>query len=346
MLRKLSALIPLVLSATTLVAADYDDRDDVNDFIAKLVNQHGFSEPVVREVMGQAVYQQTIIDLMTRPAEKKPWVAYRKIFVTSSRIEDGVQFAQLNGDTLSRAEAVYGVPKEYITSIIGVETNYGRNKGSHRVLDALATLGFDYPKRAPFFLSQLEDFFVLACEERVRPFDGVDACNRNVVGTALGESVEIGDLVGSYAGAMGFGQFIPTSYRRFAIDFDGDGARDIWHNVVDAIGSVAAYFQHHGWAPGQPVIIEVGVSGDLSTIDELANQRYEPTKSVAEWKALGVVTAFPHEDMLASVFRYEGSDRVRYYLGFNNFYVITRYNISHLYAKVVAEIASSVGEQL
>lgn len=341
------AWILLAIVSSPLIAATdgFADQAELEQFISKMVNEHGFKDTTVRTVLDEAQYRQPIIDLMTRPAEKKPWIAYRKIFVTPARAQDGAEFIRENLETLLRAEAEFGVPKEIITAIIGVETNYGRNKGSYRVLDALATLGFSYPKRAKFFMSQLEDFLILACEERVRPFEGDDACHRSVNGSALGEQVSIGDLVGSYAGAMGYGQFIPTSYRRFAIDYDDDGARDIWNNVDDAIGSVAAYFKTHGWQPGQPALLEVSISGDTGSIDSYVNQRYEPSKSVAEWKSMGVETTYPHNDVLASVFRYEGADQTRYYLGFENFYVITRYNISRLYAKVVLEVASGILEE-
>ena len=342
MITRFFASMLLMAASSLVVASDYTNRTDVDAFVTKMVTQYGFREEAVREVMTEAMYSQPIIDLMTRPAEKKPWIAYRKIFVTPARMKDGAEFIRQNIETLRRAESEFGVPKEIITAIIGVETNYGRNMGGFRVIDALATLGFDYPKRSKFFLSQLEDFFILACEEKVRPFESADACKRTVEGTALGESVEIGDLVGSYAGAMGYGQFIPTSYRRFAIDYDGDGARDIWNNVDDAIGSVAAYFKEHGWQTGQPALLEVTVLSNVEEIDALANQTYEPSKRISEWKSMGLDVSFQSEDMLASVFRYEGADQTRYYLGFENFYVITRYNISRLYAKVVLEVATGI----
>ena len=333
-------------TASAIVGGDYAKRPDVNEFVAKIVSEHGFHEAEVRSVLNTAVYQQAIIDLISKPAEKKPWSFYRTIFVTPTRINDGVQFAKENLETLKRAEAEFGVPIEIVTAIIGVETNYGRNTGRYRVLDALATLGFDYPARASFFVGQLEEFLVLACEERVKPFNGDDACRRETSGNALGSTFAIGDLLGSYAGAMGYGQFIPSSYRNFAIDFDQDGARDIWHNVVDAIGSVAAYFKDHGWERGEPVIVQVEVGDDRTVLDALANASYTPTKTVAEWHALGVITAGIHLDRYASIFRYESEDSIRYYFGFHNFYVITRYNISRLYAKAVIEVAEGIAAQL
>ncbi|MCY3859891.1 MAG: lytic murein transglycosylase [Gammaproteobacteria bacterium] len=336
----------LIGFAFWVTAGDYSNRVDVDEFVATMVNEHGFETSTVRAVLDQAVYQQGIIDAITRPAEKKPWISYRAIFVTPKRIEDGVQFARENWTTLQSAEEEFGVPIEIIVAIIGVETNYGRNMGSYRVLDALTTLGFDYPPRAKFFRGQLEEFFILSCEERVEPFNADNACHREVAGGTLGTSVSIGDLVGSYAGAMGYGQFIPSSYRNFAIDYDGDGARDIWRNVVDAIGSVSAYFKDHGWDRGEPVIAQVGVRTDGDSIDELANSSLTPTKTVAEWKTLGIETQDNRGNAYASVFRFETEDATNYYLGYHNFYVITRYNISRLYAKAVVEVADGIAARL
>ena len=332
--------------ASLISGGDYSDRTDVDEFIATMVTDHGFDAVAVRGVLDQAVYQQSIIDAITRPAEKKPWIWYRGIFVTTKRIEDGVHFARDNWETLRRAEAEFGVPIEVIVAIVGVETNYGHNMGSYRVLDALATLGFDYPARAKFFRGQLEEFLILSCEEGIKPFDSNDACDREEAGGTLGANVAISDLVGSYAGAMGYGQFIPSSYRNFAIDYDGDGARDIWGNVVDAIGSVAAYFKDHGWEAGEPVIALVGVNESNGQIDELANESLTPTKTVAEWKALGIETQDDRDEAYAAVFRFETEDATSYYLGYHNFYVITRYNISRLYAKAVVEIAEAIASRL
>ncbi len=336
----------LLVFASCIAAGEYSDRTDVDEFVTVMVNDHGFDESEVRSVLDQAVYQQSIIDAITRPAEKKPWIAYREIFVTPTRIDDGVQFAQENWETLKKAEEEFGVPVEVIVAIIGVETNYGRNMGRYRVLDALTTLGFDYPARAKFFRGQLEEFLILSCEERINPFDHDAACQREEAGGTFDSSIAIGDLVGSYAGAMGYGQFIPSSYRNFAIDYDGDGARDIWGNVVDAIGSVAAYFKDHGWEAGEPVIAQVGLNATEQSIDALANSSLIPTKTVGEWKALGVDTQDDRDNEYASIFRFETESAVHYFLGYHNFYVITRYNISRLYAKAVVEIAEAISARL
>ncbi len=335
----------LIVSSWTVAAGDYTGRADVDEFVSNLVVTYDFDETAVRAVLDQAVYQQKIIDLITRPAESKSWDAYRQIFVTSKRIADGVQFAQDNWETLQRAQQDFGVPVEIVVAIIGIETNYGRNMGGYRVLDALATLGFDYPRRLDFFRGQLEEFLLLSCEERVKPFDADDACRRESSGKTLGSKVTIGDLVGSYAGAMGYGQFIPSSYRNFAIDYNDDGTRDIWNNTVDAIGSVAAYFKAHGWEAGEPIIESVDVSTEQSLIDELANESLAPTKTVAAWREVGVAGVGESDDAYAAMFSFE-TDKVNYYLGYHNFYVITRYNISRLYAKAVVEVAEGVAARL
>ena len=339
---KLSACVVSTMLALSLLADDFSDREDVESFVDLLVSAHEFDPDVVRRVLAQAEKRDDIIELITRPAERKPWVWYRGIFVTPTRIEGGVEFIKQHRETLERAEDEFGVPKEIVTAIIGVETNYGKNKGSHRVLDALATLGFDYPPRAEFFRSQLEELFVLACEEQILPFEKQDSCKRKAEGKTLDTSVTIYDLVGSYAGAMGYGQFIPSSYRNFAIDFNADGRRDIWNDVEDAIGSVAAYFHAHDWVAGGPLIDQVEVVEDTDHLQKLANDTYKPNQSIAEWRELGVLSSLEDENQLAALFRFESEEATHYYLGYQNFYVITRYNISRLYAMAIKQVAEGI----
>lgn len=343
--RELGCIALLLLSFQAL-ASNYTEREDVQQFIESLVNEHGFNQVTVEQVLEGAEHREDIIALITKPAEKKPWIAYRKIFVTPSRIEGGIAFARQHMETLLRAQDEFGAPPEVVTAIIGVETNYGSNMGSHRVLDALATLGFDYPPRSSFFRSQLGEFFVIACEERLTPFHQDDACERTTGGQTLDSSVAISDLKGSYAGAMGYGQFIPSSYRHFAIDFNGDGKRDIWNDVEDAIGSVASYFKEHGWISDGLVIEKVQVVANKVNLDTLANENYQPNKSLATWRELGIETELDQDELMASLFRYETEEGMEYYLGFQNFYSITRYNISRLYAKAVYELADSIVHEL
>ena len=215
----------LVLSPLHVLADDYNDQPQVQAFINMMVDKHGFKEEELVVVFSKAQRREDILELMRKPAEKRlQWYEYRKIFVTPARIDGGVAFWKENAGVLNKAEAAFGVAAQIIVAIIGVETRYGSNTGRHRVLDALSTLAFDYPPRSEFFTGELEQYLILAREE----------------------DIDVVTTTGSYAGAMGYGQFIPSSYRNFAVDFDEDGKRDLWNNRMDIIGSVANYFNRHG----------------------------------------------------------------------------------------------------
>ena len=256
---------------------------------------------------------------MSRPAEKaKSWHEYRQIFVTSTRIASGVEFWEENQATLDRAQREFGVPPEIIVAVIGVETNYGRNTGSFRVMDALSTLAFDYPPRARFFRRELRELLLLAQEENKYPLD----------------------LTGSYAGAMGYGQFIPSSFRAYAIDFDGDGTRDIWRNRVDAIGSVANYFSRHGWEGDGQIAVPVTVVDQR--VDQFANEGLKPKRSIAELQEVGMGSVALPDEELGALFRLKGRAGWEYWLGLHDFYVVTRYNHSHMYALAVVQLAEGI----
>jgi membrane-bound lytic murein transglycosylase B len=304
-------------------AADYSTHPDAQAFADRMVSEHNFDRAEVDLLLRDAEKQQSIIDAMSRPAEKvKPWKDYRKIFIQEKRIDQGVKFWLENRDVLNRAATKYGVAPEVIVAIIGVETFYGRIKGNYRVIDALATLSFDYPKRSPFFTKQLEHFLLLSREQQQAPLT----------------------LKGSYAGAMGYGQFIPSSYRSYAVDFDGDGFADIWNNTTDAIGSVANYFSGHGWELGGEVVFRARVTANYDdsvlnklklekTIDELAVMGFTPTQPLAgDLKAMPVLL--------------QGERGAEFWLGLNNFYVITRYNHSRLYAMAVYELSQLILERV
>src|SRR5690606_14913137 len=254
------------------------------------------------------------------PAERvKPWKEYRPIFITDSRIAQGVDFWRQNEEALARAEQVYGVPAEVIVAIIGVETFYGRNTGNYRVIDALSTLGFDYPPRQPFFRQQLKEFLLLAREEQVDPLT----------------------LKGSYAGAMGLPQFMPSSFRAYAVYFDDDGRIDILNNPVDAIGSAASYFKQHGWANGEPVVARAKVRGEH--FSEGLTEGIEPVKTVGELRSLGWSTQDAlRDDQKVTAFRLEADDGEQYWLGLPNFYAITRYNRSVMYAMAVHQLSEAL----
>ena len=298
---------------------DYLKRPEVQTFIQEVSGRNDISAEELSGILAQGKKSQRIIDLISAPAEGKPWYEYREIFLGKSRIEAGVEFWKKNNEILQQAESAYGVPPEIIVAIIGVETFYGTRMGGFPVLDALMTLGFDYPPRADFFRSELEHFLLLSREESIIPQDPK----------------------GSYAGAMGMGQFIPSSYRNYAVDFDTDGKRDLWHNTADGIGSVANYFQQHGWTPGQPVVTKATATGVLwkKLDNDNLKQKYTLDKLKAhKVKPVSKVTATGEHSFIYL----EGKKSPELWIGHDNFYVITRYNHSKKYAMAVYQLAQAI----
>ena len=325
----------VVLSSCLLLAplsfSDYSQQPQVAPFIDRMVEEHQFERAQVLEWLKVAENQQSIVKAMSRPAEKvKPWHEYRKIFVSELRIKRGVEFWQQHEEALDRAYKEYGVDPAIIVSILGVETNYGRNTGSYRVIDALSTLAFDYyhsiekrESRKKFFTIQLENLFLLAREQKKDPLS----------------------LTGSYAGAMGWGQFMPDSYRDYAVDFDGDNLADIWTNPTDAIGSVANYFNKKGgWKKDQPVATRVHIGEKLDT--QGLNKMRRPKVTIAELIVRGYqpVQNFA-EDSLAFPMKLTAKYADEYWLGFNNFYAIGRYNPRIKYAMAVYQLSLMIKEQ-
>lgn len=349
---KVKLILCLVVAwlAVLAVHADYSKNELAIELIDELVNDLEFDRKTLEIVLADAKFDPAIVKRMERPAESINWHAYREIFLQPERTAAGVQFVNANVEDLERAEKTYQVPRHIVAAIIGVESYYGKFLGEHRVLDALATLGFDYPRRADFFRDQLRHFLILACEERIKPFDQEDACYRSSGYESSGHGKSIGDFLGSYAGAMGYGQFIPESYRNFAVDFDKDGIRDIWTNTSDAIGSIANYFAEHGWKNNEKVLEVVELKGQQPELEEIANSDLKPDRTVAEWRSMGVETASP-DSSLAALFAFrlddgQSSELFDYVLGFDNFYVITRYNRSRLYARVVYQLAMDIRDNL
>lgn len=293
------------------------------EFINEISAEHNFDKQQLSTWFGDATKKQSILDAISRPAEKRlTWKEYRKIFLTESRIEKGITFWEENQAILERAEKEFGVPIEIIVAIIGVETLYGQRKGSFRVIDALSTLAFDYPPRSSFFRKELKEFLLLAREQNQDPLI----------------------LTGSYAGAMGYGQFIPSSYRAYAIDYDKDGFADIWNNTEDAIGSVANYFKRHGWKTGEKVTVRSRID---ETFDEaVLNQSLKPSLTVAELREKGFKSVKPIKNgsAPATAMRLEGEWGSEFWLGLHNFYVITRYNHSRLYAMAVWQLSQAILE--
>jgi membrane-bound lytic murein transglycosylase B len=318
MLRPLSLLFVLLVSGTTL-ASTPSPADERRAFIDRMVAEYGFQRDQLNELLGQAKRQQSIIDAISRPAEAMPWWRYRKIFLTDARAEAGARYWEENADQLQQAADYFGVAPEIIVAIIGVETFYGRHTGTYRVIDALSTLGFHYPKRGKFFRGELGQFLLLAREEGLDPTEPL----------------------GSYAGALGRPQFISSSYRNFAVDFDGDGKRDIWHNNADVIGSVANYFARHGWQRGEEIVFKAKTPETLA--DGLVQSDSKPDRPLGELRKAGIHAAKGQsDDTPASLFALEEEQGQSYWVGLNNFYVITRYNHSNLYAMAVYQLSRRI----
>ncbi len=291
-------------------------RPAVRAFIAEMSRKHGFSAAELTRAFDEAGSIPAILDAMAKPYEAKPWHAYRKLFLTEKRINGGREFMAAHAAALAQAKSRYGVPPEMVTAIIGIESAYGHRPGKYRVIDSLATLAFDYPRRASFFQSELEQFLLLCREE------GMDYLTP----------------LGSYAGAMGMPQFMPSSYRKLAADGDGDGKRDIWNNPADAIASVARYFAKNGWQSGAPVAVPAEVNG-AGYREVVTTKNPKATLTLGQLANLGVTpgerVAGGHKAGLLQLAGELGPD---YWITFHNFSVIMRYNHSPLYAMAAYEL--------
>ena len=310
----------LLLLVSSFHLSGYDLEHPKYELIQKtLVEEHNFSAEEIKLIIGQAEKQQKIIDSMNSPAEFTwTWDRYRKLFIEPKRIKNGKLFIKNNLETLERAEAQFGVPKEVITAILGVETRYGKIMGSYRVLDALSTLSFDYPRRSNFFSQELINLLLLAREK----------------------NLDVYKLKGSYAGAMGYGQFIPSSYRAYAVDFDNDGSVDLLNSVEDAIGSIANYLFQHGWKSNYPIIWEVNNSFEGFNSDSVNNVRKKvnfDSKRMSPKNAIDFNFEGLNTDVL--LLSYETDKSTNYFVGTRNFIAITKYNVSHFYAKAVYDLA-------
>ncbi len=315
----LMIVVPMYTGAGIIQRGDYLQREDVRAFIDNMHQQHGVSVQRLESIIAQARQQARVLELIAKPAEGKPWRDYRPIFVNEKRIAAGVAFWNDNEKQLENAEIRFGVPPEIITAIIGVETFYGTRMGGFPVLDSLATLGFDYPPRAKFFSKELEQFILFSLEEKMDPFS----------------------LKGSYAGAMGMGQFMPSSYRQYAVDFDRDGQRDLFSNSADAIGSVANYFARHQWHQGGKIATRARVKG--SKYRKLKANDRKPRYTLKQLAAAGVtpVSSLSGNEKL-SFLALDGNKGKEFWLGHHNFFVITQYNHSVKYALAVYELSEAI----
>ena len=319
----LASLTLFCLEVSSDESFDYSSRDDVKEYVEEISNKHGFESNKLLKLLGSAVYQEKVVRIMNRqPEGTMTWSRYKEMMVSDSRISAGEEFIKLYKEDLKKAEDLYGVPAEIIASIIGIETRYGRITGNIRVLDSLMTLSFNYPRRSKFFKVQLEEFLLLSREEGFNP-----------------ESLE-----GSIAGAMGYGQFMPDSYRKYAVDFDSDGVRDILTNPVDAIGSVANFLNKKGkWKPNTPIAIQANVYNR----SEPLKSSFKPYMTNNELDELGLVTSQNIPGNLKFVpFSLELEEGYEYWLGFDNYQALSRYNRSKLYVMAVFEFSQLLSKYL
>ncbi|MDG2376977.1 MAG: lytic murein transglycosylase B [Woeseiaceae bacterium] len=309
----------MLLFALPVFAFD-TDRADVKSFVDRMAEEHAYDRDKLLQVIGAAESKESILEAISRPAERTlNWAEYRNIFLTDERISAGTGFWKEHETDLKRISEESGVSIEILVGIIGVETYYGRITGNYRVLDALTTLAFDYPPRSKFFTRELEHFLLLVREE------GMDAT----------------DATGSYAGAMGRPQFMPSSYRAYAVDSTNDGKRDIWTNWVDVIGSVANYFVRHGWTKDKQVVASATLGSQWQ--GETPDNTLNPQETVTSLSHQGVI--FSTElagDEKSHLLTLEGEDSKEYWVGFPNFFVITRYNRSVMYALAVYQLGQEI----
>ncbi|MEA3173845.1 MAG: rane-bound lytic murein transglycosylase [Gammaproteobacteria bacterium] len=325
--RHLSALLGIfaLLCAGTQSAFAIDTRRaEVKDFIAHMSSAYSFKKRPLRKLLNSAQSQPAILDAMEKPAEKaKQWFEYRPIFLNERRIREGTDFWLAHRQALDQASIRSGVAPEYLAAILGVETYYGRLTGSYRVIDALVTLSFDFPARAKFFRDELEQYLLLTRDMHLDPLT----------------------LKGSYAGAMGAPQFMPSNYRRYAVDANADGHIDLWTNWADVCASVGNYLKEHGWNAGEPVLTDA--SADPDKVADLDGRKLALSDTVGSLMAKGVSFESPlPADAPALLIAADEADGVHWRVGYNNFYVITRYNHSALYAMAVYELASAVKQRI
>jgi membrane-bound lytic murein transglycosylase B len=322
---RLASLLAVALAAAAPATHALDlAREDVRAFAAEMKTRHGFDPAWLEGVLTDAAIQPRIVELISKPAEKvMPWHAYRRHFLTDERISAGIDFWTAHRDTLAAVEKSSGVAAHVIVGIIGAETFFGRITGKFRVVDALATLAFDYPPRASYFRAELEQYLLLAREE----------------------DFDTKSVLGSYAGAMGNGQFMPRSYRAWAVDGDGDGKRDLWGSWPDAIASVANYLADHGWRTGEPVAAPASLwfpGGDGLVAGKLA-----PDSTVKSLRDRGLAFETSQDARAPALYiQVDGVDGPELRAGFHNFGVITRYNRSVLYALAVEDLGRRIESQL
>ena len=309
----------ILFAGSSVQAIDVGDPE-VRDFIDSMVSEHAYDRDTLENVLQQATSQETILEAIARPAERtKEWHEYRDIFLTDARVKAGAAFWREHSEALDRISEETGVAVEILVGIIGVETYFGRRTGNYRVLDALVTLAFEYPPRSKFFRNELEQFLLLVREEEMEAIDAT----------------------GSYAGAMGRPQFMPSSYRAYAVDSSADGKRDIWTNWADVIGSVANYFVRHGWRSNNQVVVQASLSNQWR--GDPPENTLKPQETVTSLSHQGVLFATDLAgDQQSQLLTLIGDDGEEHWVGFHNFFVITRYNRSVMYALAVHQLGQEI----
>ncbi len=299
------------------------ERDDVKLFIKKMISEHNFNKDYLTRIFREMKPRPKIVEAISNPAEAKKWYQYRPIFIQKSRINNGVKFWNIHAGTLKRAQKEFGVPPEIVTAIVGIETKYGSYTGKYRVIDSLATLGFIHTNRTTFFRNELEHFLLLTREHQLDPFV----------------------IKGSYAGAMGKPQFISSSYRRYAVDYDGNGKINLWDRTSDVIGSVASYFNKHKWHKDEPVAIRAKVSG--KKITQLLNKKRKVLYSLEELKKYGItpISKVPN-NLKVNILKLRQFNKDEYWIVFHNFFVIMKYNHSELYAMSAHQLSQLIRKKI
>ena len=315
----------IILANASMIYADatFTQRKDVQVFINKMVQKHGFDKKALTKVMANVEIQPQIIESMKKPFEKKNWDVYKQLFLTPERVQAGMDFWQANKEALAKAEEKYGVPATIIVAIIGVETLYGKHQGNYRVLDALSTLAFEYPSRSPFFTKELEEFFLLCREHKVSPLQ----------------------YLGSYAGAMGKPQFMPSSYRYYAADFNHHHKIDLMNDDSAVIASVANYFHKHGWQMNQGIAQPARVEGSIN--QKINTNNKHAVYKLKQLEAAGIkpLTAAANRPTKVGLIELITNNGEEFWLTYPNFYVITRYNSSPQYALVVYLLSQQLKTQ-
>lgn len=314
-----SALVFISAIPSSSSAIELESHPKLEVLIKELAGEKGLDPLLLENWLRSANFKQSIIDAITRPAEGLPWHRYRQLFVTDGSVKNGVKFMKEHADTLKRAEQKYGVPAEVITAIIGIETRFGTVKGNHRVLDSLTTLAVGYPRRSKFFTKELREYLILVHENNLDPLV----------------------TKGSYAGAIGIPQFMPSSYRYYSVDFNNDGVRNLVDDFEDAIGSVGAYLAQHKWRRGEPVSLPLSAGAD-EYLDSLHTRKLKANTDISKLARAGLEIGDDQKDWKVGVIKLQDKQGDDYRVGYHNYFVITTYNRSQLYAMAAHELSQRI----